>query len=126
MAIEVKTYRVSVNGITETIEASRVEFMPTTGQSLFYIENELRNIVPAAAIVIEINEEIFIKRQHKEVLDYLALDREADKFWSQFLEKYRHYDLPDEKVSEEDRALRVKFIERRKIFAELKELLIKS
>ena len=52
-----KRYRITSSTSAEIIESDKVEYMPTTGQTLFYLNDELFAICPASYLVIEIKED---------------------------------------------------------------------
>lgn len=51
---EVRRYRVTVNNYSEVVESDKVEYMPATGQVLFYLNNEMLHIAPASALVTDV------------------------------------------------------------------------
>ena len=116
-------YKIIVHGHHEIIEADRVEYMPTTGQTLFYLDNMMMHIAPKEALVANCQEEQVFIRQKKQIYEFILANKEVQNFWKGFLERNKYYDASDSDISEEDRIARIEATSKSKLLQEIKELI---
>lgn len=120
-------YRITIGAYSEIIESDRVEFMPTTGQTLFYLENTIMHIAPAAALVTDVHEQQIIINRHERASEFIRSERRKyDEFWKGFQERNKYFDTPDENISEDDKIGRIQMRERQRFFNEIEKYLISN
>ncbi|MBS3914832.1 MAG: hypothetical protein KG003_10045 [Bacteroidetes bacterium] len=122
---KIKNYRITVGNYSENIVADKVEYNPNNGQTLFFLENDLLHIAPPAALVINTSEENLIKAKFEKVKTYIdfELKDKIGSFWEGFLERNKTYDVPDDKISIEDRIERRKVLEKIFVFDKIRNII---
>jgi len=71
--MEIKKYRISVDGFCKTVEAERLEYNKKTGQNLFYVSDELVHIAPVHALILKSSDDLFSKK----IVDFIASNIES-------------------------------------------------
>jgi hypothetical protein len=62
-----QTYKIVVDGVSEIIEADLIQYLGKTGQTLFYINEEIVTVAPANAFVLNVKDKVLSQK----ILDFL-------------------------------------------------------
>jgi hypothetical protein len=127
MGNNIRNYRITANNCSEIVQSDKVEFMPNTGQTLFYLEGVLLHIAPSSALVTDTSDQDEIIRKHEKISYFIHFEfKEIEKFWSDYTARGQFYDAKDEDLSEADRLGRIENRIKSKYLEEISKYVIKN
>ena len=62
-----QTYKIVVDGVSEIIEADLIQYIGKTGQTLFYINEEIVTVAPANALILNAKDKVLSRK----IVDFL-------------------------------------------------------
>ena len=62
-----QTYKIVVDGVSEIIEADLIQCIDKTGQTLFYINEEIVTVAPANALILNAKDKVLSRK----IVDFL-------------------------------------------------------